>query len=204
MATDPDRRSAARLAFLIALPLALAAGVISFWVLGGFAADRATSPPATSATPTAPGATGSAATIPNEAVAVPIAPLGAGPAAVCRAVVANLPSGVREAARRRVNSGAEHQGAAYGEPPITLACGALPASAPADGTLWVISGVCWHVLRASADLTVWTTVDRQVPVRVSIPAAYAAPAQWVVAFSAPVAAADPLLATPPPGCRPQR
>jgi hypothetical protein len=184
-----EHAGAARLALAVAVPVALVAGVLSLWSLGAF--DRPGGP-APAANPHA-GAT--------SPVQVPAAPLSPRAVAVCRAVLAELPSGVRDAPRRPVVEGAE-QNAAYGDPPLTVACGAPAASVAPEGEVSLLSGVCWHALRASADTTVWTTLDREVPVRVTVPSAYEAPGQWVIHFSAALTAADPPLATPPRGCVP--
>jgi len=130
------------------------------------------------------------------AVAAPALP--AASAAVCRAVVAKLPEAVRDARRRPVIAGAE-QNAAYGDPPLTLACGA-PAQ-PYAGTdeVWTLSDVCW-LARPEAGRTVWTTLDRRVPVAVTVPGPKDGSAQWVIAFSDAVGTADPPIAQPPRRC----
>jgi hypothetical protein len=188
-----DNASAARLALVLALPVAILAGAVSLWAFGAF--DRPVTAGAT-ATPTETRHVGA-----TSAVDVPAGPLSDRAVAVCRAVLAKLPSGVRDAARRPVTDGAG-QNAAYGDPPLTLACGAPQVSVAPDGEVSLLSGVCWHALRAAADTTVWTTLDREIPVRVTVPAAYESPGQWVIAFSAPLAAADPPLKSPPRGCLP--
>jgi hypothetical protein len=167
--------------------VAVLAGLASLWAFGAF--DR----------PAAPGVAPSPHAGATSAVEVPAGPLSARAVAVCRAVLAKLPSGVRDAPRRPVTDGAE-QNAAYGEPPLTVACGAPPASLAPEAEVSLLSGVCWHALRVAADTTVWTTLDREVPVRITVPAAYESPGQWVILFSTPLAAADPPLASPPRGC----
>lgn len=189
MSKDPARAGAAKLATLVAVPLALLVGLASLWwtgALGGRDDDsqavsqpQATSPVQVSATP-----------LPETSVGI------------CRAVVAKLPPSVRAALRRPVtgdSAAVAEQAAAYGDPAMLLSCGAPAASDP-SGTYYGLSGVCWYAAQAAADTTVWTTVDRVVPVRVTVPAAYAPPGQWVINFSAPIAAADPPLANPPAGC----
>jgi hypothetical protein len=193
MSTKQDRASAARVALAVALPMALLAGAGSLWLSG--AVGRSGPAGGTAAgSPTLgvrPGAT--------SAVAVPAAPLSPRAAAVCRAVLALLPPGLRDAPRRPVTEGVE-QNAAYGDPPLTFACGAPAASVPPEGEVAVLSGVCWYALRASADTTVWTTLDREVPVRVTVPSAYESPGQWVILFSAALSARNPALPDPPRGC----
>jgi hypothetical protein len=43
-------------------------------------------------------------------------------------------------------------------------------------------------------------VDREVPVRVSVPRRYDPPAQWVIVFSAPVLSTVPSASSRPGGC----
>jgi len=182
VATDPVRRSAARTATLIAVPVALAVLAISLWAFGAFRAN-----------PPAPGPQA------TSAVAMPARPLATDVAAVCRTVVAALPDTVREARRRPVTAGAE-QNAAYGDPPITVACGGPRPSIPPTATVFPLSGVCWYAQVGAAG-TEWTTVDRVVPVTLTVPGTMDGSAQSVIPFSAPVAAGDPRLTTVPPGCR---
>jgi uncharacterized protein DUF3515 len=188
---DGTTRRAARLAALAALPFALLAGVLAYWRLGGFAAPQpAPAPPATSA-PAAAAASGP--------VAVPAPALPPRQALVCRAVLARAPDGLGALARRPVTAGPQ-QNAAYGDPPVTLACGSAAPSVAPEATVYALSGVCWYA-EPRPGTTVWTTVDREVPVSVTVPASYPAPGQLVIAFSAAVAAAQPALAGAPSGCR---
>src|SRR6266487_343913 len=82
------------------------------------------------------------------------------------------------------------QEAAYGDPAITLACGAPAPSIPAGAEVFVLSGVCW-LSTPTGDGTAWTTVDRATPVRVTVPKSYDSPGQWVIEFSGPITAAVP-------------
>jgi hypothetical protein len=166
---DTTTRGAARTATLAAVPLALLAGVLAFWLLGGFPARVATGPVATSARPLTPEAT-----------------------VACRALVAKLPASVDKLRRRPVTAGAE-QNAAYGDPPIVASCGAPAIPSTVTDPLFEMSGVCWHPAQRSG-ATVWTTMDRAVPVAVSVPAKYQPPGQWVVEFSAPVRDTMPTVA----------
>lgn len=60
---------------------------------------------------------------------------------------------------------------AWGDPPVVLVCGVAPPAGyvVGVGTL-VISGVEWFVDTTDPETTVWTTVDRNVPVEVRVPA----------------------------------
>src|SRR6266404_870114 len=102
MSIDPVRRTAARTATFIAVPVTLAVAGLSLWAYGGFgsaANGPTTPPPATSA------------------VTMPATALTEDVATACRAVVAKLPDNIRDLHRRPVTAGAE-QNAAYGDPPI--------------------------------------------------------------------------------------
>jgi hypothetical protein len=177
VASDPVRRSAARVATLVAVPVALVVGLVSLWSAGAFRAAPATTPVTMAAPALDPDAT-----------------------AICRAVVAKLPEAVREMARRPVTAGPE-QNAAYGDPPLTLACGVAPAAVEPTAEVYPLSGVCWVAVAQPGDTgTVWTTVDRQVPVAVTVPGAREGSAQSVIPFAAAVGTANPRLTTPPTGC----
>jgi hypothetical protein len=174
-------------ATLVAVPVALAIVGISLWTHGGLSdavpAGQATSPPV-------PGATGP---VPMAAPA-----LSTEVAAACRAVVAKLPDAVRDLSRRQVTAGAE-QNAAYGDPALTLACGiAQPSFAP-TAEVYPLAGVCW-LAQPNATGTVWTTVDRAIPVAVTVPGPQNGSAQSVLPLARTIATTDPTTASPPPGC----
>jgi len=182
-AARPDSWAAARLATMIAVPVALAAGVVTFLLLGR--APDATPPPPANA--------------PAGPVRMAAPPLDADARAACRDLVTELPAAVRGLPRRPVTAGPE-QNAAYGEPPVTLACGGPPPSYGPTDDFWLLSAVCWHTTTGPAG-TVWAALDRAVPVRVTVPAAYDPPGQWVIAFSPPVTAALTPSDAAPSGCR---
>lgn len=125
--------------------------------------------------------------------------LGERPAVVCRALVAKLPPAVRTKQRRPVTAGSE-QNAAYGDPALTLQCGVAAATYPATDNLYLLDSVCWHS-RVDGDSTVWTTVDREVPVRVTVPGSAVGASQWAIAFSRSVAESVPSLKETPSGCK---
>jgi hypothetical protein len=175
--------TAARLATLIALPVALVVGIASFWLLGGFRTNQPARPRPQSTAP----------------VQMSARPLDPPQAAACRELLAHLPGALRDRPRRPVTAGPE-QNAAYGDPPITLACGVPPITVPPTADVYALSGVCWYSQPGDGG-TAWTTVDRATPVRVTVPSAYGAPGQWVIEFSGPVAATLPRAATVPAGCQ---
>jgi len=170
----------------IALPTAVVAGLVAYWVLGGFGGGPGR--PAASPAPqtTAP-------------VTMPAPALPDRPATVCRALLSQLPETLRDRPRRPVTAGPE-QNAAYGDPAITLACGAgTRPSVDPTATVYPLSGVCWYAEPGPA-ATTWTTLDREVPVTVTVPNRYDSPGQWVIEFSGPVGVSIPAIASVPSGC----
>lgn len=188
MPDQTARRAAWRatlVAALVAVPVALLVGFLSYGLLGsrGGGGDETTRSPRAQAT---------------GPVSMPAAPLGQRAAAVCRTLLSGLPGAIRELRRRPVTAGPD-QNAAYGDPPLTVACGGPPAAYPADATLWGLSKVCWYA-EERADSTVWTTVDREVPVTVTVPRDYSGPGQWVTELSAPLLATVAPAAQIPAAC----
>jgi hypothetical protein len=181
-----DSTIAARVATFVALPIALIIGVVSFWWLGGFGGDGQVSPRPQPR--------------PQSTAAVPMAapPLDEARATTCRTLATHLPDALRDRHRRPVTAGPE-QNAAYGDPAITVACGVPPVTLPTGADVYLLSGVCWYSQSAGGG-SAWTTVDRDVPVRVTVPGSYSAPGQWVIEFSGPVSEALPRTATVPTGC----
>ena len=116
---------------------------------------------------------------------------------VCRQVIAGLPETVLGSNRRPV-SGPE-QNAAYGDPPVTVACGVAAMTVASTDDVTQISGVCWLAKPGSA-ATVWTTVDRSVPVAVTVPGPSGGSAQPVVSFVDSLKKNDPTAAHYPTGC----
>jgi hypothetical protein len=96
-------------------------------------------------------------------------------------------------------SAGSEQNAAYGDPPLTVQCGVPADSYPATDDVYRLDDVCWHS-RVDGDSTVWTTVDREVPVRVTVPGAATGASQWTIAFSRAVAESVPSLKEVPSGC----
>jgi uncharacterized protein DUF3515 len=172
---DAEVRRAARIATLVALPIAVIAGLVAFFALRP---GTHTAAPKASASPHATATTPVTMAAPS---------LSATRATVCRAFVAALPDQVRDLPQRRVSAGAE-QNAAYGDPPITVACG-VTAPQPQD-QVYSMGGVCWWPVQLS-DRSIWTTTDRTVPVSVVIPTSYQEPGQWANEFSAAVIASVP-------------
>ena len=172
------------LATAIALPVAVLTGAVVYnlGVRAGQSADPSAQPNAAATGP----------------VTVSAPPLPSRAAVVCRALVAKLPDRVRDAQRRPVSAGAE-QNAAYGDPALVLSCGVPSPSYPSTDDVWTLNGVCWHATPASGS-TVWTTVDREIPVQVTVPGPADGASQWVIGFATAVATAVPSVAKIPTGC----
>jgi hypothetical protein len=198
---DPVLRGAARWATLVAVPLALLAGIGTFVLLDG--TGSGSDAPDASGSPGPDRAVASATPAATGAVTVTAPALPARARTVCRALVSQLPAALRDRPPRPVTAGSE-QNAAYGEPPITVACGVPPATFPPTDIVYALDRVCWHAARGTDGGSVWTTVDREVPVRVAMPAAYEQPGQWVIELSAPVIATVPTVPADriPTGCNP--
>jgi len=167
------RRSPAGTATLVAVPAALLAGVLAFWALSSGTGEERAKP--------RPQASG-----PVE-VAAPT--LGERAATVCKALTTALPGAIRDRPRRPVTAGTA-QNAAYGDPPIVVSCGAEQTRVPQLAQLLVLSGVCWFPEERGDD-QVWTTVDREVPVRVTVPNDYDPAGQWVIDLSPAIVSAVP-------------
>ncbi len=175
MATDPVQRSAARIATLVAVPLALAVLGASAWIFWP-------KPPASGPV------TMTARDLSPDAVVL------------CQGVIADLPDSVGDHARRPVTAGSE-QNAAYGDPPITLECGTSLPTIPDTAPVYGVGGVCWYPVTRDA-MTVWTTVDRTVPVTVTVPdeSAPAGAAQTVMPLANDIGTTIPVLDDVPSGC----
>ncbi|MEU7901902.1 DUF3515 family protein [Actinoplanes sp. NPDC049118] len=188
-AVDRTARSAALWAAAIAVPVAVLTGLLVFSKMVPGADTAAPAPPATQP-----------AVVPADPVPMAAPKLAARAAQVCLAVTSQLPAKVRDLAARKVSAGPE-QNAAFGEPALTLACGvARPVMCetlaqtgsgcvPLDAELMTMNRVCWYADEQSA-ATTFTTMDREVPVRVTVPKQYAQAAQWANEFSDVVVKTD--------------
>ena len=183
-ANRPDRttRGAALLAAAFAVPIALVAGLLIVWKF--LPADTAATPAPSASAP---------AVVPTAAVPMAAPKLDAHTGQVCLAVTSQVPATLRDLPGRKVTAGPE-QNAAWGEPPITLACGITPPAmcervdgvhpgcVPLDATMYAMNGVCWWGQEGPA-ANVFITMDREVAVRVTVPSSYDQAAQWANEFS---------------------
>ncbi|MEV7989102.1 DUF3515 family protein [Micromonospora sp. NPDC085948] len=185
---DRTIRGAALLATLIALPITLLVAVLAFTKL---------TPDAPAATPSPSATTAQVQSTAPVEMAAPA--LAARPATVCRALLSQLPTSIRDLAQRPVTAGPE-QNAAYGDPALTVACGGTEPTFPATDEVWTVNRVCWH-LTEQGEQTVLTTVDRETSIEVRIPRAYAQPLQWVPSISSTIVASVPSGGAIPSGCQ---
>ena len=159
-----DRRSAARLATLVAVPVTLV--LLAVAVVAGLRAGSGAEPVAP--TTSAPA---SAAALPSIKVPPP-PPLSAGQQQACQELIAALPTDLGDLPARPVDSSSPYV-AAWGEPAVTLRCGvARPPSFVATADVQQINGVSWFAERRGST-TAWVVVDRPVYVEVLAPAAEA-------------------------------
>ena len=178
----PDRatRGAALWATVIAVPVAVLVGVAFFLIARP---ETAAEPAAAPTTPVA---------VPSAPVRMAAPKLSERDAQVCLAVTSQLPASVRNLPARKVSAGPE-QNAAYGAPPLTVACGVAPPKmcetitggqgcVPLDADLLIMNRVCWYGAQGSTG-AVFTTMDREVAVQVTVPAGLQNPAQWANEFS---------------------
>ncbi|WP_203858427.1 DUF3515 family protein [Plantactinospora mayteni] len=184
----PDRttRQAAIWATVVALPLT---ALVAILVFGQLSPDPVEKP---AATPT------SAAPQVTTPVQMAARELAERPATVCRALLSRMPATLRDLGQRPVTAGPE-QNAAYGDPAVTLACGVDRPAVPAVADLWMVNKVCWLTEHRDGGL-VLTTVDREVPVRLSVPAGQEQSVQWAAPVSETLVASVPSVPDVPTGC----
>ncbi|WP_433791831.1 DUF3515 family protein [Actinoplanes sp. CA-252034] len=175
---DPVKRAAALWATVVAVPVTVIVGVIAFLTIMPENPDK----PEKAANP-----------IPSAPVVMDAPRLDEQTARACLAVTSQLPAKIRDLQGRPVSAGAE-QNAAYGEPAITVACGVpqpimcttpedtTPGCVAMDTELLIMNNVCWYAAPGAGAATI-TTMDREVPVRVTVPSYYENPAQWANEFS---------------------
>ena len=165
---DKSARSAALWATVVAVPVAVLVGLLIFSQVIRHAEPQA----APAATPT------TMQSVPGAPVQLAAPKLGERAAEVCLAVTSQLPTTLRNLPARKVSAGPE-QNAAYGEPPITVACGlpqpkmcatltAVDGCVPLDTELLNMNRVCWYAEQQTGQ-TAFTTMDREVPVTVTVP-----------------------------------
>ena len=175
---EPDTRRAARIAALVAVPVAIVAGFVAFRIMSP---DDPADPDNTAA---------SARPVPSTPVEMTAPPLADRAARVCRALLSKMPDRFGDLARRPVTAGPE-QNAAYGEPAVTVACGATAPAAPAGAQYFEIDGICWYQDDVP-DARRWSVQGREVPLVVTVPTIHSG--EDLVDLSKPVSEAIPQVA----------
>ncbi|MBA3490133.1 MAG: DUF3515 family protein [Longispora sp.] len=180
--TDLDRQAAARLATLIAVPMALIVGIAAVWFL--------TSASATSTSP-APALASASAAPPSPPPAVDLT--------ACHRMTDALPGAIRGLAKDPASAPgtASYGTSTPGVPAVTVSCGGAATTFPPMGMLWALGGVCWYGEQHPGSVT-FSTVDRVTPVRVNIPVAYEG--QVIAEFSSTLAT-QPARTDIPVACR---
>lgn len=140
-------RSTPVLAALIALPVALLAGVVVFAAMGGFDPNSRVHS--------------------GEPVSVTAPPSIAGADAACATLMKNLPKTLAGQEAREVIGAPTNRAAAWGAPPIIIRCGVEKPSVVV-GEIFDVEGLAWYA--TSRDSTkVWTTTQLKVDVEVTVP-----------------------------------
>jgi hypothetical protein len=127
-------------------------------------------------------------------------------AVVCLALTATAPETAGGLAARPVEHGAEGGGAnivaaeavmAYGDPATVATCGAEPVVVEDTAAVFKLNGVCWFSDEAGME---WTTLDRQVPVGVSVPEENDQPVDVLNDLSKVIGEKVPAAEDAPTGC----
>ena len=163
---DDIGRRAALIATAVALPVVIAVAVVVN-VVGGGSSDASDGPVAdVSGATTQPGRADDLPPVTVDTPAVtPAADL------ACPVLMQQLPLELLGEPSRLVKSDSPYA-YAWGDPAVVLVCGVAPPAGYTVGTHGIqIDQVLWYVDTESVKgATVWTTVDRNVPVQVTVPA----------------------------------
>ena len=183
-----DRRRAARLATFVAVPVTIVAAI------GAFALVNSTHQPADSDADHS--GKGSGKTVSIDAPVLADADFKA-----CRALVTKVPQKLTGLDRRLVDGkhSAAEVAAAWGDPAVRMRCGVEEVTVPKSGEVYRLGAVCWYA-DANKHRTIWTTVDREQPVELTVPATHKQPGQLAQALSKPVAKKIEPIKDIPSGC----
>lgn len=181
-----DRRRAARIATFVAVPVTVLAMFGALQLLGSMGSAATDAKPSSES---------------DEPVEVAAPDLADDAFAKCRALITELPDPLGELPRRVVSgdNGAPEIAGAWGDPAAKLRCGVEPVTVPDDGEVFRLGATCWYADKAKKSIT-WTTVDRELPVELTVPKKYTESGQLAQALSKPVDdKIDPIEKTPT-GC----
>jgi hypothetical protein len=132
-------------------------------------------------------------------VSVQVPELGDEDAVVCLALTATAPETAGGLEARPVEGGdrAAESVMAYGDPAVVATCGTAAVEVEDTAAVYKLNGVCWF---SDEDGAEWTTLDRQVPVGVSVPADHEQPVDVLNDLSNVIAEKVPAAADAPTGC----
>jgi hypothetical protein len=125
-------------------------------------------------------------------------------AVICLALTATAPNTAGGLDARPVQGGASEDGIAaaeavmaYGDPATVATCGAEPVAVEATASVFKLNGVCWFSDEAGLD---WITLDRQVPVSVTVPEENEQPVDVLNDLSKVIGEKVPAAEDAPTGC----
>ncbi|WP_157974714.1 DUF3515 family protein [Glycomyces dulcitolivorans] len=132
-------------------------------------------------------------------VSVAVPELSEEDAVICLALTATAPAeaGGLEARPVEGGEGAAEAVLAYGDPATVATCGAEAVAVEDTAAVYKLNGVCWYSDEAGLE---WTTLDRQVPVGVSVPEENEQPVDVLNDLSKVIADKVPAAAEAPSGC----
>ncbi|MFB9662089.1 DUF3515 family protein [Glycomyces mayteni] len=177
-----DKRLPAVIATVVAVPVAAVAGVLIYNAMAPVAEEhsdlvQADLSPVTVAAPELTG---------DDAV-------------ICLALTATAPEAAGGLDARPVEGGerAAESVLAYGDPAVVATCGAAPVEVADTDAVYKLNGVCWYSDETGGQ---WTTLDRQVPVAVEVPAEHEQPVDVLNDLSTVIAEKVPAAEDAPTGC----
>jgi hypothetical protein len=120
-------------------------------------------------------------------------------AVICLALTATAPetAGGLQARPVEGGAGAAESVLAYGDPAAVATCGVEPVAVEDTALVYKLNGVCWYSDEAGLE---WTTLDRQVPVGVRVPESNDQPVDVLNDLSTVIAEKVPAAADAPTGC----
>lgn len=185
MGSEGKSRLPAVVATVVAVPVAVAAGIFVFNAIAPAAEDS------------------DLARENLSPVSVDVPELSDEDAVVCLALTATAPDTAGGLEARPVEGGADggtvaaEAVIAYGDPATVATCGAEPVAVEDTEAVFKLNGVCWFSDEAGLE---WTTLDRQVPVGVSVPEENEQPVDVLNDLSTVIGEKVPAAEDAPTGC----
>lgn len=132
-------------------------------------------------------------------VSVEVPALSEEDAVICLALTATAPdtAGGLQARPVEGGAGAAESVMAYGDPAVVATCGVASVAVEDTALVYKLNGVCWYSDEAGLE---WTTLDREVPVGVSVPEANEQPVDVLNDLSTVINEKVPAAAEAPTGC----